>query len=124
MTENESTNCDICNLSFRDKYTLKRHLDRDSHKESQLKFDEMAEMKKVRVDKRGGMMNRLEEYQRDRDFTDGQIARVLEKEELLKKVNVKNTIIDCEAELDEHKAYLRVKKLIIDNLYTGCFAYL
>ena len=45
MADEEATICDMCNLKFRDNYTLKRHLDRGDHKENLVKLLEMTKNK-------------------------------------------------------------------------------
>lgn len=94
-------------------------MDRESHKENLLKFFEMAESKKAKVDKRDGLLSRIIEYQADQDFAIEQIVRVTSKEELLKPDKREETVAECEIELEDQKAFLRPKKAVVDNLYTG-----
>jgi uncharacterized Rmd1/YagE family protein len=113
--------CNICNITFKDKYILKRHLQRDAHNKKLIHFTEMAESKKAKIDKKEGLLARTEEYQADAAFRDEQIFRVLQKEELLKSEKVNETIAEFETELEEMKASLRPKKSVVDNFYTGIF---
>ena len=111
--------CQVCNLTFRDKYTLKRHIETINHKNNLVDYSIMTENKRAKIDKREGLIQRTQEYLSDFDFYESQIVRVLEKEEQLKPDQVNETVEIFETELEGLKSFLKPKKAIIDNIYTG-----
>lgn len=110
--------CEVCDETFADKYIQARHNSRPTHKSKLVEFVDMAELKKLKTDAREKLLERLMEYQKDKDFSVYQIIRIIKKEELLKPNSVKATVQDCERDLENAKKALLTTKLKVDASYT------
>jgi hypothetical protein len=55
--------CEVCEVTFSNKYILSRHFLGQTHIDNLAKFNEMTENKKAKMDKNIGLLTRLEAYQ-------------------------------------------------------------
>jgi len=118
MAENINNYCEICDLSFSDKYIFKRHIERINHKNKVSDFLIMSENKKMKLDLKDGLISRIQNLIADEDLTENLILKFLAKEDLLDSTNVNETVIYCETQLAEIKDFLLPKKQAVNNFYT------